>query len=323
MSEILTASRLKAFRQCQRLHKYRYGQCRQSIGVIGVVQFGVMFHAALEAWWLGYQLSSADRFFVAEAAINAFPDVSDEDRVIARELLRGYHLRWHEEPLITLSAEERFETPLLNPETGEAHPHYVLGGKIDALVTDSRNGRQYLVEHKTTGADISDGSSYWKRLRMDGQISSYYSAFPEVAGCLYDVIRRPLQKRYKATPAHARRYTGKGALHAAQREDDEPLDEFADRLREAIGADPDGHYKRGVVVRLERELAEHAHDVWIQAYLMEQMEHAGFAPRNPDGCMQYGRLCEYFDVCTGAASIEDERLYRIRPQNPELMEVAL
>jgi hypothetical protein len=281
-----------------------------------------MMHAALEAWWLAYQLDVNDRFTVAAAAIETFPGVEPETVVIARELMRGYHLRWHDEPLVTLSAEEEFRTPLLNPDTGVASDHYVLGGKIDARVTDRRNGREYLVEHKTTGSDISDGSTYWKRLRMDGQISAYYSAFPGVAGCIYDVIRRPLQKRLKATPTVTRRYTAKGALYAGQRDDDEPLDEFADRLREAIAVDPDGHYKRGVVVRLDGELVEHQHDVWQQAHLMAEMERTGYAPRNPDSCFQFGRQCDYFEVCSGVASLDDDRLYQVRSPHPELTKEA-
>lgn len=280
-----------------------------------------MFHAALEQWWLAYQLVGEERLAVAIGALEAHISdggVDEEELVIAMELLRGYHLRWHDEPLVTELAEHEFDMPIVNPETGRSSRTYELRGKIDAKVLDTRDSRRYLVEHKTTTSDIDEGSPYWRRLRMDGQVSVYYAAFPEVAGCIYDVIRRPTHRRYKATPVESRKYTTKGQLYANQRAEDETLEAFAARLRDIIAADPDSFYKRGVVVRLDSEIREHQFDVWQQSSLMREMANDGVYPRNPDACTQYGRTCDYFDVCTGVASIDDERLFQIRDAHPEL-----
>lgn len=353
MSQILTQSQLKAARTCARLHKYRYIECRLPIQASGPARFGTLFHHALEQWWSAYQLAGDDRLGISLHALSALEEsVELEDQVIADELLRGYHARWQDEPLVTELVEHEFTMPLVNPMTGRASRTYTLSGKIDAKVQDTRDNRTYLVEHKTTTSDISEGSGYWQRLRMDGQVSVYYNAFPDVAGCIYDVIRRPGQRRYKATPEAARTFTkgkpcklckahmraysppecpvchGSGfeeppRLHANQRAEDESLDDFRQRVREAISTDPDAYFKRGIVVRLQEEMREHQLDVWHQANLMREMANDGVHPRNPDACIQFNRQCDYYDVCTGVASIEDERLFKIGTKShPELTQEA-
>lgn len=355
MSQVLTSSRMKAFRTCMRLHQYRYLECRVPHGESGAMRFGTLFHAALEQWWKGYTLTSTERLALAMGVIGFYAVFDEEERVIAEELMAGYHLRWHQEPLTTELVEHEFEMPLVNPMTNHPSRTWTLRGKIDALVTSQLDQRRYLVEHKTTTSDISEGSGYWQRLRMDGQVNVYYDAFEDVAGCIYDVIRRPGLRRLKATPEPARQYTkGKPCklcklweseeppevprercpacggskfevppkLYAQQREHDETLNEFRLRVREAIAAEPESYYKRGVVVRLEREIHEARLDLWLQATQMREVIALGLHPRNPDACIQFNRICDYFDVCTGVASIEDERLFKIRDAHPELSKEA-
>lgn len=348
MSQLLTSSRLKASRTCARLHQYRYLECRVPVrGESGAARFGTLFHAALEAWWKAYALDPWERLRLALEMIATLCTTDDEERVIAEELMGGYHVRWHQEQLVTLLVEHEFTMPVVNPVTNRPSRTWKLSGKIDALVISQLDMREYLVEHKTTTSDINEGTGYWQRLRMDGQVNVYYDAFPQVAGCIYDVIRRPTLKRYKATPESSRTYTKgkrcrlckgpegwsltaacsacKGTsweeaprLHANQRDQDESLDDFRLRVREAIASAPEDYYKRGVVVRLEYEIREHRADLWLQATQMRDAIALGHHPRNPDACIQYGRTCDYFDVCTGVASIEDDRLFKIREAHPEL-----
>lgn len=271
---------------------------------------------------MGYKDSYEGRIQATLDALHAAigPDntVDEDDLVIAEELLLGYHVRWHEEPYQTLHVEHEFEAPLINPESGRTSRTYVIRGKVDALVVDPRDRRTYLVEHKTTTQDASEGSAYWQRLRMDSQVSTYYDAAPDIAGCIYDVIRRPMLRRLRATPPESRKYTAKGQLYASQRDKDETVDEFRQRVYEAITENPDAYFKRGVVVRSEDEMREHRYDVWQQANLMREMANAGVHPRNPESCVQFNRMCEYFEVCTGSASIDDERLFQIRDPFSEL-----
>jgi hypothetical protein len=72
-------------------------------------------------------------------------------------------------------------------------------------------GTTVLIEHKTSSSDIEDGSTFWKRLRLDSQASNYLvgakAAGFEPTAVLYDVIRKPRIKPYTATPVEKREYT--------------------------------------------------------------------------------------------------------------------
>lgn len=167
-----------------------------------------------------------------------------------------------------------------------------------------------VVEHKTTSADITPGSPYWRRLTLDTQVSTYLGATEGVEGMLYDVIRKPSLRPLKATPPEAQKRTKAGALYATQRETDETPEEYAERLRADISADPNKYYARGVVVRLPSERTEAARDTWLVAGSIRESMRLGAWPRNPGACDAYGRTCDYWDVCAGVATIDDNARFR-------------
>lgn len=84
-------------------------------------------------------------------------------------------------------------------------------------------------------------------------------------------------------------------------------------------ADPAGYYQRAEVVRLDAELEEAAFDIWQLGAQIREARVANRYPRNPDACVRYGRICPFFDVCTGAASLDDaSRFQRLANVHPEL-----
>lgn len=320
--KILTDSRLKVARRCQREHEIRFELGFEGLIEAAALKFGRLIHLALEAWWLGWQLSSADRLLVALQALDT-EDIDPFDRVKAQELIRGYHYRWIDEDYEVLAVEVAFETALINPATAQSSKTWRLAGKIDVVVRDRRTGLVHIIEHKTTSEDISPGSSYFNRLRIDGQVSIYYlgaaSLGYEVAGCVYDVIHKPRIKPLKATPLEDRKYRKDGQLYANQREEDETPEEYRARLQEDIAQNPADYYQRADVVRLDSELLEAMQDNWILARQLRESANAGIAPRNPDACMRYGRECEFFAVCTGQTSLEDGTRYTRKSSiHPEL-----
>jgi hypothetical protein len=231
----------------------------------------------------------------------------------AEAMLVGYDARWGDDQYETLAVEAEFFTALVNPETGSASRTWRLGGKIDAIVRDAA-GRVLIVEHKTATGEIGPGSEYWKRLRLDGQVSIYYEGARslgfDVEACLYDVLGKPAQRPYKATPLEARKFTKDGRLYATQREADETPEEYRTRVLNAIAEDPAGYFQRGEVVRLEAEMAEALHDVWQIAKQIREAELAKRFPRNPDACVRWNRTCDFFGVCSGEASLEDAGAFR-------------
>ena len=132
----------------------------------------------------------------------------------------------------------------------------------------------------------------------------------DVDSCIYDVIRKVSLRPLKATPEASRKYTAGGLLYKTQRENDETFEEFRERVRAAIEAAPDKYFARGPIVRLEQDAAEHATDVWQTASQLRESENANAFPRSPNACERWGRMCDYFEVCSGAASIDDEVRFR-------------
>lgn len=295
---LLTKSRVQSYRACPRLHKLRYEEGYRPVREAEVLRFGSLFHGALEPWWLA-AAEGADGPERFEAARSALVGEADPyDRAKAEALLYGYTVQWATYPCTVLGVEVEFRCPVLNPSTGAASRTWGLGGKIDALIRDA-DGRVLIVEHKTSSEDISVASSYWRRLRMDGQISAYYQGARalghDVWGCLYDVIRKPGEKPLKAN---------------TRRAVDETPDEYRMRIVKAIDEDPARYFQRGEVVRLESDMEEHSFDLWQTARSIRESELAARWPRNPDACTRWGRECEFLSVCTGEADIHDPLLFR-------------
>ena len=112
-------------------------------------------------------------------------------------------------------------------------------------------------------------------------------------------------------------------LPANQREHDETTGEFRERVRAAIVADPSRYFVRGEVARLDEEMDEHRWDTWHTAKNMRAVELSGCAVRNPDACVQITHTCDFFDVCTGSASLDDPKLFlRGESSHPELSTTA-
>ncbi len=307
---IITNSELKTHRRCAAEHhmSYELGY-RSAADEAEALRFGTLIHTALEAWW---RARDGERLTYALAALDPATDPYDYAR--AAEMVLGYDTRWSSEPLTMVAVEREFRAPMINPYTGAPSRTFQIGGKMDVLVIDQRDGRLYIIEHKTSSEDLSPGSMYWQLLRLDAQISMYYAGARglglDPAGVIYDVLGKPKLRPLKATPIEQRQYRQKdGALYANQRAEDETPDEYARRIRAAIIEDPDSYFVRGVVVRIGTEEADAQWDVWQQARLIREGELAKRWPRNPDGCRRYGRICSYFGVCTATETLDDPRLF--------------
>jgi hypothetical protein len=113
---------------------------------------------------------------------------------------------------------------------------------------------------------------------MGGQAAGYIRG-AEALG--YQARGRDLRRGAQARPAPVQGDAGRGAkvhegngdkdgqscieparLYANQRETDETVDEYRDRVRAAIAEDPERYYQRGLVVRLEAQLAEADAELW-------------------------------------------------------------
>ena len=320
---LLTNSMRSKFNACHRAYKLAYVDLKRPAIPSDSLSFGTAMHSLLEHYWKRegfYPIDTGDRF----------------RDVTLRELFEGYVRRWLDEDLEKyepVGAEVYFEAPLMNPETGGISKTWKLAGKIDAIARERATGKVVIVEHKTTSQDIGPGSDYWKKIPIDGQVSGYYVGVQAVGldaqDCVYDVIRKPTIRPSSSVPVldddglkivvddvtgervmkkdgTPRQSAGEG-MNLLTR--DELPEEYAERLRDDICARPDYYYQRLNVARSYDDLSEYLFDMWAVSREIADAERLGRFSRNPNSCSMYGQ-CEYFDVCTGCASIDDVTLFR-------------
>lgn len=313
MSNILTTSRMRSWRECRRLHHLTYIRGWRTKRPPDSMRFGALVHQGLESWWKD---DGTGRLVAALDAIHGH-GADPYDQVAAEELLAGYDRQWGDEDRYeVLAVEVTFQAPLLNPVTGAVSKTWVLAGKIDVLVRDRVIDCTLIVEHKTTQENIGDPADpYWAKLGMDGQVSQYYigadSLEHRAEGCLYDVLLRPRLKPLKATPEDLRRYTKAGTLYANQRDSDETPEEYRARIQASIAEGPEKYFQRRMIARTERDIIEYLGDVWAEGRMMREAELADRAPRNSESCHRFG-TCQFWDTCA----------YGVNPaDHPELFEL--
>jgi PD-(D/E)XK nuclease superfamily len=305
---LITTSEMRTFLRCPKEHQFRYGLGYKPHAKGGALQFGTAVHAGLEAWFLaaGEVWASGGEVTINERPLDAAlvalasqKDLDPFDGARARAMLRGYHYRWGSDRYEVIAVEKEFRTPLTNPSTGEESAEIDLGGKMDGLVRDE-HGRVWVLEHKTSSANLGFGEHYWLRLRHDLQCSVYMrgarSLGYEPVGVLYDVLGKPRIRPGKH----------------------ETVEAFGERFTEELASKPADYYARAEVVRLEADEREAWRDIYHIATLIHLLGEADAHPRNTDSCERYGRLCEYFDPCTNAADIRDPLFFQRVAKHEEL-----
>ena len=332
---LITTSRMRSFNACRRMHHLQFVLGYRAIVDREAAEFGTIGHAGLEAWWLAYaegrELLACEEaqaaVVKAVAASVAKGNHLDEATAVKADLLMlGYHARWA--PTMAeyevIAVERQFEAPLPTPAGAKRVRGLKIAGKLDVLLRKRCDRTVWFCEHKFTTADLTPGSTYWARLRMDTQVSVYFEGTRvlgyEPVGCIYDVISKPLQRPLKATPPDKRKYKkGTTELWANQREHDETMEEFRERMMAEIVSAPEAYFLRAEVVRLEAELEESRRDTYQAALLIRETAKREWSDRNPDACFLWGRPCDFYDHCAGGVSIDDEtRFKRLDNVHPEL-----
>lgn len=345
---VLTQSSLTTFRRCPREYYFRYVMMVKTRHTALPLLFGRLFHKGLNAWWLaeptGMKVTPEGRLLFALSAVDRAAEEQDERDPFtlakAEALLIGYTARWGETDYETIGVEERFKIPIFLgesarssalPRSYQTHA-FDLEGSIDAIIKRFTKGSWYHfnVEHKTTSFDILPGSDYWhKIIALDPQVSTYDAASRamgyDIRGTIYDVIRKPELQPLKATPEELKKYTKPTKaepiprLYANQRETDETVEEYRDRLLKDIEARPNWYFARNTIVRLEHDNNAHARDVEQTASMIRFAEEWEAWPRSPNACERYRRMCEFHPVCSGETNIDDTaRFVKKTSQHEEL-----
>jgi hypothetical protein len=251
-------------------------------------------------------------------------------------------------PAVTevLEAELSFDIPLRNPETGASSRNYRLCGKIDRVVK-LVDGRTAILETKTTSESIDVDSDYWRRLRLDSQISLYWLAATElgyqIETIIYDVVKMPTISRLHiplldadglkiVADANGERVFNKNG-EPRQSADSakgwtlqarlQTPEEFSERLLNDISERPEFYFQRMEIPRLQSDLEEFQSELWQQQQQLSDCRRMGRWFRNTSACLRPYK-CDYFDLCCSGWKPEHGvplGFTRVENVNPELISV--
>lgn len=286
---IESGSSIQTFMDCPKRYEFRYVKLLDTIGYSSALGLGTFLHAEIERW-AGGRVDSVEAElarFISSKNADSHPQIR-LDRLTAERIFQMWQTHWDGEHPYSNSKYEWLEA---EAEWGfdipGGHRHV---GKRDALVRERETGAIFLYELKT--AADRGRERYVHKLEIDRQVSSNLLALQkagvEVAGALYDISWKPA----------IRRLTGRKS------KPDETAEEFADRMVEAIRAEPHEYFQRQIVYRSDRALLEHGKDLTGQFGLIEKCQRDGY-PRNTGACDNYG-LCPFFSACIeGRQELED------------------
>lgn len=348
---LLTHSRMSCAKTCLRRHYYAYEMGVRRDRQSTPLRMGSAFHVGLDLWAQG---RTADEAIAAVTAgyeeLPAWANTDDlvtewmlEREIVAR-MLSGYFWRWGGQAgehgggfgFEVLASELAFDLPIVNPETGGATQSFRFAGKIDKIVrlTDgSGAGRLAVMEHKTAGESIASDCDYWKRLRLDQQISGYVLAARrlgyDVETVLYDATRKP-EIAPKLIPKKDRTALESFGLYFDEKIEDIPegqrvpdretVQMYGARLTADIAERPDFYFNRVEIPRLEADLAEFGWELWQIQQDLRECQRTGRWYRNTAACL-HPYKCEYFDLCVNgydpAAGVPSGYV-RIEHVHPEL-----
>ena len=107
----------------------------------------------------------------------------DCDFAKAAAMVRAYFDYWKEDTIEVVENELEFKIDIKNPETKGKARNFLAAGKLDKIVRIPSDvldaypdGCLALLEYKTTSDDLDPDGPYWRRLRIDQQISHYFIA---------------------------------------------------------------------------------------------------------------------------------------------------
>lgn len=234
----LSISKIKAFKACRQLYRLKYVEMLEPIQKAEALETGSNYHKLLEEL---NKTGTLDGEMTKEFAMAK-----------AYEKYIYPHFK-------VVEAEKYVEYDLGNGDT--------LIGYVDG-VTD--NG--YIVEHKTTGMDITEQYEY--NLLWDEQILAYM-LMTGMRKVWYTVCRKPTIRIKK----------------------NESEEEFFERMVAWYDEDTDSKIRLLEIERTDEEIEQFRQDLEvIKATIQEAVQDKNFY-KNTCHCNMYGRRCEYSSIC--------------------------
>lgn len=236
----ISVSRLRVFKSCRRLYQLRYVEGLKPAKRAEALEVGSNYHAILEALYNNGTLPVATDFSKEHAMAAAY----------AKYIYPHFKVK---------AAEVKLTCEL---ETGDT-----LVGIADGIAEDG-----CLVEHKTTGMEITEQYEY--NLLWDEQILAYMLA-TGARKVWYTVCRKP----------------------TIRQKNEETDKDFFNRMVEWYDIDTDKKIRLLTVTRTDEEVDAFYRELCLMAEEMRQTEKAEHFYKNTYHCNAWGRRCEYSSIC--------------------------
>lgn len=292
--EVLSHSRLNQFRTCPRKYSFEYIRARVPIRKTKALEVGTAWHKAMEVYWKEGR-EAAIQWLISQVDLL---DEVDTAKLVA--LLRHYNPPAEQYEMVSI--EEQFEGAIRVPGRPHALHGYRFGGWRDMVLRD-RAGRLWLLERKTTSDEIVGWGDFWRRLNLDFQ-TSVYLLYGTFEGVLYDVVRKPMLRPSKADEVTA----------ATQRVP--VIDAYLERVSKEIATNVGAYFQFREIRKTPEDLAETTADLAQWAQNLRACHRSGRFPRNTGACRGLWGPCQYIDVCSGAASLDDDALFQDKDSHP-------
>lgn len=228
-------TQIKTFKACRRAWDFKYHEHLIPVQTQDALETGKSYHSYIEMMENGEDLPED----YSKAAAMA--------RAYQKYILPKFHV---------VAAEKELEK-----EIG-AH---TLHGFVDGLTDDG-----YIVEHKTTSADITEGGEYEYNLLWDEQVLAYMS-LTGLRKVYYTVCKKP-------------------TIRLKTNETDE---ELFNRMVEWYDTNTEEKIRVFVVERTDAEVEQFEKDFETICAQMQE----GTIYRNTCHCNSWGRRCEFSSIC--------------------------
>lgn len=232
-------SQIKTFKACRKAWEFQYVEKLIPVEKAEFLETGKTYHAFLEE-------------------LEKNPDCNTDDWGFSKEAAMAKAYKKHIADKFHVTNAEMWIEKQIGPHT--------LVGIVDALSDDG-----YIVEHKTTSSDVSEGGAYEYDLLWNEQVLAYMS-LTDRRKVHYTVCRKP-------------------TIRIKKGETDE---EFHNRILDWYDDDTESKIRTFVVERTDEEVRQFDDDF---VAICDEMSNCKYAYRNTCHCNIWGRRCEYSSIC--------------------------
>jgi hypothetical protein len=308
-----TTSMVKCFKQCRKKYQLEYIEELKPIKTPKALELGTLYHKGLELLLAKVDIDNINgelEVYQRNVCIESMVDYDPIPVGIAIEMIQTFYRESGYQEWNIDGIERKFEVT-----TGYGKR---LVGKIDAII--NFEGKNFLIEHKTTACWASDGNEYLHNLLWDEQPTNYlYAAqqldLPKIDGVFYCIVEKPTIKPLLATPMEKRKYKQDGSIYANQREEDETPEEYLKRVATWYAEKPRLHLH--FVYRTPQEIKNQIEDLNLVFKDMAECEKNETYYRNPGACSILD--CPYRPKCLENAPDTDCLFIKKKARNEELL----